>query len=65
MKKKTLHTIFCLSMVVGFVIILGTAGSSDLGMIDDKAIVIRGAIGLACMVVGYCGAKLSGANYLY
>lgn len=54
---------FGLCMLAGFVIILGTAGSSDLGLIDFKAILVQGLIGLGVMGVGYFGLRLTGADF--
>ena len=54
---------FGLCMLAGFVILLGTAGSSDLGLIEFKTIVVQGLIGLGISGVGYLGLRLTGADF--
>lgn len=46
MFKKILTTVFGLSIGAGFLLVLGTAGSSDLNLIDFKTILIQSGIGL-------------------
>lgn len=58
MVKKVLNTIFVLSMVIGFIIVAGTAGSSDLGLIDLKTLVVHGIVGVAFMLFGFTGFKI-------
>lgn len=57
------NIIFGLCMVVGFMILLGTAGASDLGTIEFKAIVVQSLIGLGVTGVGYLGLRLTGASF--
>lgn len=60
--RKILHIVFGLCMVAGIVMILGTAGSSDLGMIDFNTILVDSLIGLGVTAIGYIGLKLTGAD---
>lgn len=59
MCKKILTVLFGLSIGVGFFIVLGTAGSSDLNLIDFKTIIIQGAIGVALVWIGFIGLKVT------
>lgn len=54
---------FGLCMLTGFMIILGTAGASDIGLIEFKDIVAQGLIGLGISTVGFFGFKLTGADF--
>ena len=60
MKRKTLHKILGLIMVIGFLIIFCAAGASDSGSIDFKTLIVRGGFGLFLMLAGAVGLKLSG-----
>ena len=42
--------------LLGLVIMLGTAGASDTGMAFGQ-VIIRGSVGIACMVLGFCGFR--------
>lgn len=64
MLRKILIKIFGLSMVAGLFLILCTAGSSDLNLIDFKTILIRGGIGLLLCVLGFVGLKASNWEYI-
>ena len=64
MKEKVLHTIFGLSMFAGFMFMIGTAGSSDLGLIDFKTLVIHMLIGMGLFAGGFVGLKLSGSDFV-
>lgn len=44
----------------GVVVILGTAGASDLGQIGFYEMMIRGIIGVGLSLVGYLGLKIGG-----
>lgn len=57
------NIIFGLCMFVGFMIILGTAGSSDLGLIECNKILVQSFIGVGVMGVGYLGLRLTGADF--
>lgn len=65
MNKKVLHTVFGLCMFAGIMIMLGAAGSSDLGITDFKTVVIHTSIGMVVMLVGYFGAKFSDAPWIF
>lgn len=59
MFKKILTVLFGLSIGAGFLIVLGTAGSSDLNLIDFKTILIQSAIGVALVWIGFIGLKFT------
>lgn len=65
MLKKVCHWIFGLCVFASFVLMIGTAGSSDLNLIDFKQIVIQSLIALALMLIGFIGLKLSDWEYIY
>lgn len=65
MSKKVLHTVFGLCMFFGFMWLIGTAGSSDLGLIDFKTLVIQSLIGMGLFMGGYFGLKLSGSDAVW
>lgn len=64
MLKKVFHWIFGLCMFAGFVVMVGTVGSSDLNTIDFKTALVYSLIGLALMFIGFVGLKLSGWEYI-
>ena len=64
MLKKVFHWIFGLCMFIGFVLMVGTAGSSDLNLIDWDTILKQSLIALILMTVGFIGLKLSGWEYI-
>lgn len=64
MLRKILIKIFGLSMVVGFLLILCAAGSSDLNLIDFKTILVRGGIGLLLCTIGFVGLKANNWEYI-
>lgn len=51
---------FC--VIAGLLIILGTFGSADLGLLDMDGIVARGVIGLLLLVLGYIGLSYEKPN---
>lgn len=62
--KKFLHIVFGLCMLGGFIFMLGTAGASDMENIDVITAVVNSAIGLAVMLIGYFGLRLSGSKFV-
>lgn len=44
--------------VIGFVLILGTAGAADLGTISFQTLLIRAAIGLGLFGGGFLGWRI-------
>ena len=64
MLKKVFQWIFGLCMFAGFVVMIGTAGSSDSGSIDFNQIMIQTAIALVLILVGFIGLKLSDWQYI-
>lgn len=63
MRRKILTILFALSMVGGFLLILGTAGSCDLNLIDFKTTLIQIGIGAALMCGGFKGLKFTNPIY--
>lgn len=63
MFKKILTTVFGLSIGAGFLLVLGTAGSSDLNLIDFKTILIQSGIGLVLVWIGFKGLKITNPVY--
>ena len=55
MIRKFLKKISGLNVITGFVVILGTAGMSDLDLIDLKTILVRCGIGLLFCAIGVVG----------
>ena len=51
---KVIKWIGFLVLALGFVLMLGTAGASDLDTITFEVIVIRMLISLAMMGIGFC-----------
>jgi hypothetical protein len=51
-------------MAVGFIIVIGTAGMSDHGLLDFKTILIRMIIGLVLMIGGFIVAKFGAPIYI-
>lgn len=45
---------------IGLMLILGAAGSSDLGMIDVKTLIAQGVAGLGIMSVDTFGLRIGG-----
>lgn len=64
MRKKVFNCIFGLCMFAGFFVLFGTAGSSDLNLLDFKRFLIQSIIGTALAVIGFIGLKLSGWEYI-
>lgn len=55
--KKFLTTVFGICMAIGFVLIIGSAGSSDLELIDFKTLLIQSGLGLALTGIGFIGIR--------
>ena len=53
MLGKLVNWLSFLSIGVGFIIAIGTAGLSDLGALDFKTILIRMIIGIVLMLGGF------------
>ena len=60
MVRDFLKLVSLLLVVGGVVLILGTAGASDLGQIGFDEIMIRGSIGVGLSLLGYLGFKIGG-----
>lgn len=55
---KALKNIFCGMIALGFILALGTAGSSDIGVISEQQLYIRIAAAVAMVIGGFIGAYL-------
>ena len=64
MLKKVCHLVFGLCMVAGFILMIGTTGSSDLNLIDWNTIVKQSVISVVLMLVGYFGLKFTDWEYI-
>lgn len=64
MIKEIGKLLFGLCMFGGFILALGTAGSSDLNLIDLEAITVRLYIALGMFVGGFIGLKICGFKYV-
>lgn len=61
--KKILIVLFGILIASGSILLLGTAGSSDIGAIDAGTSFVRCAIGLGLLSVGYIGLRKVGVTY--
>lgn len=59
MFKKILTTLFGLSIIIGFVVVLGTAGFSDTYLIDFKTSSLHSVIGLLLTLAGFIGIEFT------
>lgn len=55
--KKFLTTVFGICMALGFLLMIGSAKSSDLELIDFETLIVRSCIGLVIWVIGFIGIK--------
>ena len=53
-----------ISMAVGFIICIGTAGMSDLALLDFKTTLIRMIIGVVLLLGGFFMAKFGAPIYI-
>lgn len=63
--RKIISKISCLIMFIGFYVLVGTAGASDLDLIGMSDIISRGLIGIVLMLTGFIGVKIGGGRYVY
>lgn len=52
--------VFLFCTIIGFIIMIGTAGASDINAIDFKTIVLQSCIGMVLALVGFVGYKVIG-----
>lgn len=64
MLRKCLSIIFKLSVLIGLLLVIGTAGSSDLGLIDIESLAIRMGVGIFLVAFGFIGLKLLNVEYM-
>lgn len=64
MSKKFFLRFFGACIFVGLMMVLASAGASDLGSLEFKRIVVNALIGLGLMFVGYAGLKVGGSKYV-
>lgn len=50
--------IFCGLIALGFILAIGTAGSSDVGAIGEQELYTRIAVAAAMVIIGFVGAYL-------
>lgn len=50
--------VFGTCMVIGFLVVLGTAGASDCGMVEFGEAVMRSIGGVVVALVGFVGIKV-------
>lgn len=62
--KEIIIKISCIIGLIGFYILVGTAGASDLDLICMKEIIGRGGVGIGLLLAGYGGFKLGGSRYV-
>lgn len=58
MSKTFLNRVFGILIGVGFLLVCGTAGSSDLGRIDFKTAIIQSVLGILIGSIGFIGLKI-------
>jgi hypothetical protein len=63
MFKKIITTVSVLSMVSGFILVLGTAGSADLNLIDIGTLIARGFVGVILTGFGFVGLTVTQPVY--
>ena len=51
-------SIFCGMIALGFILAIGTAGSSDIGAIGEQELYIRLTVAAAMAIIGFVGAYL-------
>jgi hypothetical protein len=62
MIKNILKVLFGVTVGAGLLVVLGTAGSSDLGLIDWTTVLVRSVIGVGLVLVGLGGFKIIDPN---
>lgn len=63
MIQKIIWVFGFLSMTVGWFLIMGTAGASDLHLLDFKTVLIRGGLGAFMMIMGYINLRIYGFKF--
>lgn len=58
MSKNFISRFFNLCTIFGIMLILGSAGASDLGRIDLNTVIIQSLIGLFSTMIGIIGSGL-------
>ena len=59
MLRKVVHKVSGLCLIAGIVLMLGTAGASDINSIDFKTTVIQAGIALVLSLTGYYVFRLT------
>lgn len=65
MLRNLVHKLSGLLILTGAVLIIGTAGASDLGVLEFSTILYRCVIGLGLIGIGAGALKLSNYTYVY
>ena len=53
-----MKNVFIVVGVIGFFVLLGAAGASDTGLLEQNELILRIAVGMTMMILGYLGAHL-------
>ena len=64
MLRKVLHKVFGLCGFAGFMLAVGTAGSSDCELISISQMTIQCGIAVVLMLICYFGLKLTDYEYV-
>ena len=62
--KKLIHIVFGLILLAGFIVLLGTAGTSDVETVTFGFVASRCLISLVLMSLGFFGLKFTGCKYI-
>lgn len=62
MKRNVIHKFFGVMIIIGFGLLFGAGGASDLGTASFGTCVITGTLGMLLLVVGFKGFSVSGAK---
>jgi hypothetical protein len=63
-KRKLIQKLSGVIMISGFLTVLGATGLSDLNLISDIELTIRGCIGCCLLGLGYVGLKATGWRHI-
>lgn len=64
MIKKILNGFFMICTLAGFLIVLGAAGSLELGAVGFGATIIHSLIGIGIVYLGFRGLEWIGSEYV-
>ena len=61
---KLLERLSGLTMLAGFMVLLGAAGASDNNTMEFTSIIIWSLVGVVLMLSGFVGLKATGSKYV-